>query len=80
MAEKVIQVSSDRRETFAELILRLGERVLAISKADGGRLLSASHACDPRDPDGMPYSLVVVAEANEAIEDDYKIDVDLSGD
>jgi len=76
----MIQVTSDQRETLGEIVLRLGERVIAISKADGGRLLSASHTCDPRDPDGLAYSLVVVAEANEAIEDDYEIKVDLSGD
>lgn len=76
----MIQVTTDRRESLGEIVLRLGERVIAITNADGGRLISASHACDPRDPDGLAYSLVVVAEANETIEDDYEIKVDLSGD
>lgn len=76
----MIQVTTDRRQSLGEIVLRLGERVIAITKADGGRLISASHACDPRDPDGLAYSLVVVAEANETIEDDYEIEVDFSGD
>jgi hypothetical protein len=56
-----VPIYIDRAETLEEMALTLAERTEAIFRS-GGRIVSISHAVDHNDPDGKPYSCMIVGE------------------
>lgn len=56
-----IHTHLERFESYEELGKTLGELVIKAG-SEGRKILSVSHAVDRADPDGKPYSFVLISE------------------
>ena len=66
----------DRRETFEEIVEVVANRAIDFAHA-GGRVTSISHAVDRQDPEGKPFSVIVLGEAPQQVErtSDIRLDI-----
>ena len=64
--DRHVYVSCDTRASFAEIRELLTQKAVQFGEANG-HVVSVSHSFDPNDPDGTPYSLIMVAEAPEEL-------------